>query len=537
MDESCAGWGICAVLRGMRRPLLLIAVPCLALVLTACEGGGVESVRDTGTTSGASVGTPPPPDDTSPQTASSDAAAASAATGESATPGGATADTSAPQVVADVLWRTSNLVPASDPVSVGDALVVYTIDRQRLQITGVDPHDGEVLWSRAATASVRPRGQDLNVQEVDGLVAHLAPLAAGPETVGAPAHVVLRDPVTGEEVLRSERALSHADLPEACPHDETQACATVPVDGEWSQQALASDGEFATPPASGAGVPGWTGIGPLGLSRGAEDGTQVGRVVDGQLTWEIDTTEAFGPGQSTNTGWSFDTFGDDAVLVGTIGLGISPPADGDTWDMTESLALGLDAATGDALWRAPATSIFCDPDITGQQDDPLLACLWNEGQAEAVEGELTYRDVNIDLVRLDPLTGDRLWQVELGATSADGEPARPEPRLVSSTQIAVEAADGMRVIDLTSGADRPATTADRHWVEDYDVIDVETLGIEADQVMVSGRYRLRDGAGQPAEDAPWPLPATIGVELDDGATRVVADPTALTAFTAPVSGE
>ncbi|USQ78681.1 PQQ-binding-like beta-propeller repeat protein [Ornithinimicrobium faecis] len=515
----------------MRHSTLLTVLPCVALAITACQGGEVESSQNGTPTSLTSSGPPPPPDgEASSSTAPGDTVTSSAAPGE------ASAVTSEAQTLAEVLWRNADVVPASDPVSVGDALVLYTIEDQRLQITGVDPQDGAVLWSKAATASVRPRGQDLNVETVDGLVAHLAPGAAGPESVGAPSHVILRDPVTGEDVLSSRRALSHADLPSPCAHDDTLACVTVPVDEQWSVQALAPDGGFATPPADGAGVPGWTSIGPLGISRGAETGTQVGRVADGRLAWEIDTTEAFGPGQSTNTGWSFDNFADDSVLVGTIGLGISPPADGDTWDMTQSVALGLDAETGETLWRAPATSIFCDTDITGAPDDPLLACLWNEGQAEAVEGALTYQDVNIDLVRLDPLTGDRLWQVTLGATAEDGEPARPEPRLVSSTQIAVEAADGMRVIDLETGEDRPATTADRHWVEDYDVVDVETPGIGDDEVMVSGRYRLQDGAGDLADDAPWPLPATIGVELDDGSTLVVAEPDGLTAYTDPVSG-
>lgn len=515
----------------MRHSTLLSVLPCLALAITACEGGAVESSRNSIPTNVTSSGTPPAPDgEDSSQTTSDDAVASSAAPGETS------AVTAQPQVRAEVLWHNTELVPASNPVSVGGALVLYTIDGQRLHITGVDPRDGEVLWSRAATASVRPRGQDLTVQEVDGLVTHLAPVAAGPETVGAPAHVILRDPLTGEEVRSSKRALSHADLPSPCPHDDTLACATVPVDEDWSVQALTSDGDFATPPVDGAGVPGWTSIGPLGLSRGAEDGTQVGRVVDGQLAWEIDTTDVFGPGQSTNTGWTFDNFGEDSVLVGTIGLGINPPADGDTWDMTQSRALGLDADTGQTLWRAPATSIFCDTDITGEADDPLLACLWNAGQAEAVDGVLTYQDVNIDLVRLDPQTGDRLWQVELGATTEDGEPARPEPRLVSASEIAVEAPDGMRIIDLETGADRPATTADRHWVEDYEVVDLESPNVEPDQVMVSGRYRLQDGAGEPAKDAPWPLPATIGVELDDGSARVVAEPAGLTAYTAPSSG-
>ena len=198
-----------------RRPLLTV-LSCLILALNACEGGGVESSPNTNLTNMTPTGTPPPRDDAaSSQSEPGDAAATSAPQGEASTV------TSRPQAVAQVRWRNNELVPASAPVTVGNALVLYTIDGQRLQITGVDQRDGEVLWSRAASASVRPRGQNLQVEPVDGLVAHLAPVASGPETEGAPAHVILRDPVTGEEVHRSRAALSHADLPAPCPHDDT----------------------------------------------------------------------------------------------------------------------------------------------------------------------------------------------------------------------------------------------------------------------------------------------------------------------------
>lgn len=506
----------------MHRSTLLILLSGLAMAVTACQG------EETGSGQGA-----PPTSIATTDAARGDLDSTSAMPPDGAEASASSEATPGPLARAKVHWRNSHLVPASAPVSVGDAVVLYTVEGQRLHITSVDARDGEVLWSEVATASVRPAGQSLTVEAVDGVVAYLSPAAREPAR--APAYVILRDPVTGEEVRRSATALSHADLPSPCPHDDALTCVTVPVNGEWDLQVLTPGGAFATPPATSGGVPGWMGIGPLGLSRVGGDGTRVGRVVDGRLAWEIDTTEVFGPGQSTDTGWWFEGFGDDSVLVGTIGLGIAPPSDGDTWDMTQSLALGLDAGSGETLWRAAATTTFCDVDITGKPEDPLLGCEWNGGVAEAVDGALVYHDVNIDLVRLDPLTGDRLWEVELGATSADGKPALPDLQLVNATTIAVHGSDGLRVIDLETGEHRPATTADRHWVQDYDLLDLLSQGDEPVQVTASGRYRLLDRAGSAAEGAPWPLPTTIGAERDGGATLVVADPNGLTAYVEPGS--
>lgn len=149
---------------------------------------------------------------------------------------------------------------------------------------------------------------------------------------------------------------------------------------------------------------------------------------------------------------------------------------------------------------------------------------------------LTYHDIDLDLVRLDPLTGERLWQVALGATtSADGEPSRPEPWLVSPSEIAVTSSDGLRIIDIETGEDRPATASDRHWVEDVDLVDLLTPGIAVDQALLTGRYRVLDGTGEPTPDAPWPLPSTIGINLPDSAGVVVAQPEGLTAYTDPGS--
>lgn len=156
--------------------------------------------------------------------------------------------TAAPEgTVAEVIWRTEDVRPVSAPIVVEGAVVLYTRTGQELFVTAVDPTDGTELWSRPATSSQSIRGVGLHLRSVDWSVAHLAPDAEGGP--GSPAFVVLQDPWTGEPLLTSEEAA------------------------------------------------GWTGIGPLGLSRLEGDGTQVGRVgVQGEVQWTVDGGRCSPPG-------------------------------------------------------------------------------------------------------------------------------------------------------------------------------------------------------------------------------------------------
>ncbi|WP_154402242.1 PQQ-binding-like beta-propeller repeat protein [Ornithinimicrobium cavernae] len=522
----------------------LTTVLLLALLTSACAGASSdESARGTAATSvtpsghddeGRAADTAPAADSVS-STRGDSTGATEPSDGASTPPA---VDRSA---LAGVRWRNDELRPVTAPVLVDETLVLYTLDGRRLEITGVDSTDGRVLWSRAATRSVRPPGQDLSVEEVEGGVVHLAPAPHPDAPVeAATAHVIVRDPRTGEAVRTLAEPLSHADLPTACPHDAEEVCLTVQVDGVWTVQALTPEGALHDPPATG--VPGWTSIGPLGLSRQAMDGTRIGRVVDGALLWEADTTELFAAGHSTDTGWSFQSFEDDTILVGTVGTALSSPRTRTSWDLTAGRSVGLDVSTGTRLWEAPATSTFCDIDVSGGPEDPLLVCAWHDGEVVTDHGEATYRDLDVDLVRLDPASGEVLWRVPLGATVDGSEPGAPELQLVGPGEVAVETADGAVVIDTARGTARPATTADARWVEDRTPVEVELPGArDDDRISTWGRWRREGGAGAtgdgsaaaPGEQVAWPLPLTIGLALENGAVRVVADPEGLTAYSAP----
>lgn len=499
----------------------------LALLLTSCspapeDGASATSSGQSATDSSAGVtgsdsgGTTAAPPDVDQATASPR---------ESDSPRESVEVTTA-RAAAGVLWH-QDLVPASAPVLLDDTLVLYTVGDRALRITGVDPQDGAVLWSNAATPSLRPRGQGLVVQSVEDHVVHLAPSTSAPDGLGA-AQVIVRDPESGQEQHASTVPLSHADLPGACPHDATQVCATVNVDGSWQLQGLTPDDRFTDIPTSGAGVPGWVGIGPLGLARLAADGTHVGRVDGGELLWQIDTTEVFGSGQSTDTGWIFHDV-DGEVLAGTVGLALGSPEDGDIWDLTDYRSVGLDAATGTTLWEVLSVSTFCDTDLTSADDDPLLVCRWNAGTAEVSGDRLHYLDLDADLLRLEPHTGEVLWSVPLGATVDDGEPGSPRPQPISPEEVAVATSSGVIIINVQTGAHRAATEADAVWLEDTELVDVQDTGGD-DQVLASGRYVVHDGLGRATDHVTWPLPPQVGVDVDDGAIRIVPRPEGLTAY-------
>ncbi len=229
---------------------------------------------------------------------------------------------------------------------------------------------------------------------------------------------MLRDPWTGEPLLTSQEAVSHGILPAQCDSEPELACTSVRVDGSWTMLALAEDGSLRRLPESEAS--GWTGIGPLGLSRLEGDGTQVGRVGgQGEVQWTVDSGEVFAPRALHQH--RLDLRG----VRGRIGARrVGRPA-GDRCrlpdDLTDFRTVAVAADTGDPVWGADATSTFCDVDVTGEPEDPLLACAWRSGEVETLQGDWTWSDVEMDLVRLDPAAGGVLWTVQAGEPEAGAE--------------------------------------------------------------------------------------------------------------------
>ncbi len=173
--------------------------------------------------------------------------------------------------------------------------------------------------------------------------------------------------------------------------------------------------------------------------------------------------------------------------------------------------MAVAADTGDPVWGADATSTFCDVDVTGEPEDPLLAYAWRSGEVETLQGDWTWSDVEMDLVRLDPAAGGVLWTVQAGEPEAGAEGWGP----------AIWVLDDEHVV----------------WQEEPARFDIVVPGSREfpapDELIGPELYAPRVAAGEAAGTVPWPLPHHVGAEIEHAGSRVVADREGLTAYTAP----
>lgn len=156
---------------------------------------------------------------------------------------------------------------------------------------------------------------------------------------------------------------------------------------------------------------GWTGIGPLGLSRLKRDGSQVGRIdedEDGQVAWTFGHRGGVRPGHATNTGWNFDEFDDESVLAGSVGLRETGAGYRTTWDLTAFRTGAMAADTGNLLWaptrpRCSATST--SPASRGRAEGWGPAIWVLDDEHVALGGEDGRVVIDVETGRTRDLTG------------------------------------------------------------------------------------------------------------------------------------
>ena len=467
----------------------------LALLLCACAAGGE----------------PSGPTDTAEFTDTAEAPAATA--GPDPEPTTLAAVTATPEPppdpVASLAWR-SDVRPLSGPVLVDGVLVLYTRDGEGLAVTAVEPGTGEVVWSHPATPSRALAGVGLRVEPVgEDRVVHLEPLEEGADRL-VDSRVVVREAATGEVLVRTGDS-SHYRLPRGCDVPDEEICVyRRTADVRFPAQVLHDDGSLGDIEQSGEASRYNDPLGPLGLHR--MTGQDIGRVVDGDLMWSTRTDEVFGPEASTNTGWIFRAVEDDSLIVGSVGP-VDDPRVRHEIDLRDYSVAALDVETGERRWLSEATSLFCDVDL-GLEDDPLLACRYADGTLRINDGQPQYSDVEVVLVRLDPATGETLWELPLQSPQDE---ARPEVSPLDEGHVIVA---GLTV-DIEGGSARPSTSSETAWEEDDAVVDLSLPRLGSVEVYPSSTWLLPPGASLdgPDERPRWPIPPGVGVEVDDA--RVV----------------
>lgn len=158
------------------------------------------------------------------------------------------------------------------------------------------------------------------------------------------------------------------------------------------------------------------------LDRAPDGVEMLGYASDGVVLWERPYSEVFGPGYSSDGGWSW-LDDDRRVVIGTSSVYDPATANGSvaTYDLAAGMTVGLDPDSGETLWRVNGADRWCD---AAELDSSLITevvpvCLFSGGtttvdRSDPDNPSLHVSGVEARIVGLDAETGAELWSVDAG---------------------------------------------------------------------------------------------------------------------------
>lgn len=374
------------------------------------------------------------------------------------------------------IWELT-VEPIAQPVVADGIALVYVKDDGGVKATAVTVADGKELWSKPIHPGIAAPGVELEpaVTKSSSGASAAVFLQAAPALANsggmtwwtAPVAVDLK---TGQEIYRGEAKLV-SSRPAAC-EDEKDLCFTSMT------TATGRSIEHRVDLATGTELTG-TEVNPLtgsfrlvgdGLYSVVDKGTEsLARVAGGKKLWATDVKSLFGPGATTDFGWTFKYSRELDLYVGTVGSNPTTETDyaklfrdGFTVDLTKRKTVGLRASTGEVLWTADGAETWCSSSL-GKTATKL-----DEGQALPVRCEYTqgtqsipggtYENTMAKLVGYDPLTGKAGWQTEPMVITDIKDLLIPTTGRGGA--ILAGSNEGLKLVDTKDGKSRAATSED-----------------------------------------------------------------------------
>jgi hypothetical protein len=306
----------------------------------------------------------------------------------------------------------------TQPVVAGSTAVVLVRARgDEIDVVGVGVGDGEVRWRHPFSPARVAEGYELGVDlvaDADGVERVVFQRPGTGEALAWEAPVVAVDPASGR-VVRRTPPLTLTQPVEGC-EDGQDACLVV--------EGLSAYGDLRFDLSTGELVPvpvtaplGGRSLGEQLYDDGQRPDEGIGRVVEGEVRWRRSVVEVFGPGRTSDAGWSFERDRRSGVYWGS--LGWSPPGSGRTttfagqqgaelFARTQQIT-GFSAATGRRLWQLPRAEPLSDCRAAAQS---LPVACWTRGRIQVRPRHWWVAEAG--LLGFDPRTGDVRWRVSAG---------------------------------------------------------------------------------------------------------------------------
>lgn len=405
---------------------------------------------------------------------------------------------------AQAAWANNDIKPISQVEVASGVPVLITKAGLSPSLVGLDQQSGRVTWKRPLTSSGIEPGIDLSFYvTTSGQVAFLAPSPGRSDL----ATLMVVDPRESSKVVFRSSPEVFASYPTECEGSEG-ICLDIkegPASGAVRLAPGSRDLQSAGPSAGEGGAS----IGPAGLVRYVNgNGIQhISRREGSRVIWDRSETEMFGPGFTTNGGWTFREDEKRKLIYGSVGPDYFSRA---RLPMSASaLSFAFSRDSGKVVWRRIGIDSFCDEDVTGEAGDPWLVCQWTGGDLRVLGDKVVVKGAVFDVARVDPATGKTLWRQPVGQIK-DGAYNSPKIDLTGTGAIVASGADKSVWISVAKGTSRAARPTDIGWRD-------QTVTMETTNPWGSRAVTARDGSvdqpvagGKPTDRVELPFPATVG---------------------------
>jgi outer membrane protein assembly factor BamB len=370
--------------------------------------------------------------------------------------------------VREVVWRNREFAPVSQPVRVGDLVLVYgTRPQGGLDLYALDPTSGRTIWQRDAAPGRSPAWTRLTVAARGQRVAYLSPAGPGRE------QIVVADARTGQELVATDPAVYYGPL---VPCGAGQWCATT-LPQQPRVGAAVPGSLFTVSPVTAEitdtqiPAPGLRMLGRGGLLEpGSRTPEVIGRI-DGPTQWVTPLADAFPPRSTSDSGWDWEFFAPQGLFVGSYAppvtvTGPDPATARASRDLGAAVTVALDAATGRVTWRQPgAFACFGVLDLPREASDAgspgwPVRC---RATGSVVNDGAGVRFIGLELTveGFDVATGATTWSLPLGPD--DGEMLLGLAPVTSAGEYLLTPDGGAVAIDPATGRQRAPAAGETFW--------------------------------------------------------------------------
>lgn len=353
------------------------------------------------------------------------------------------------------IWVNQDLEPIDQLTAIGSVMLGIATDQRQTFVIALDPATGRMLWRQTMMVppSITP-GVTAELAAIgDDKVAYYRPYGGSYTTL------VIADARTGGD-LASSPPMLFKSWPHAC-NDGKDACTLSHGDAggrEHVYRLEVASGDFA--PESDSLRPGARLLGdPYPIDLGDRPGDTIAWLHDGELRWRLALRDAFPPGFSSDNGWTWRTFDDAHVVVGSVFGEEHVVGETRSTDLARSSATaGIAIDTGKVLWRDVGTTFGCW--LTWIRAP--IRCRQRGTWTLTPERTSLFAGLDVTVEGFDPVTGRTTWSVPVGPAEALVDPRKPFA-IAGPAQIIVRGASRPVLLDTATGTATPPPPGATYW--------------------------------------------------------------------------